>query len=116
MTLALERLPPTTSRRKRRSSPPSWSTPRPSTTSRPSSKAADFFREKNGWIYDACLALWERDEAINQITVAHELARRDRLEDVGGQTYLADVIRRLPTRIGAEYYARIVKRDAPTAA
>ena len=63
--------------------------------------SADFFREKHGWIYDACLALADRDEAINQITVAHELARRDRLEEAGGQTYLADIIRRLPTSMGA---------------
>lgn len=39
----------------------------------------DFFREKNGWIFEAVLALWDRNEAINQITVAHELARRDLL-------------------------------------
>ncbi len=75
-------------------------------------KPYDFFREKNGWIYEACLELWSRDEAINQITVAHELARQERLEDVGGQTYLAEIIRRLPTSIGVEFYARIVKRDA----
>ncbi|MDZ7727723.1 MAG: replicative DNA helicase [Dehalococcoidia bacterium] len=73
---------------------------------------ADFFREKNGWVYDACLELWNRDEAINQITVAHELARRDRLEDVGGQTYLSDLIRHLPTSVGVEFYARIVRRDS----
>ena len=75
-------------------------------------KAFDFFREKNGWVYEACIDLWNRDEAINQITVAHELASRERLEDVGGQTYLADVIRRLPTSIGIEFYAQIVKRDS----
>ena len=75
-------------------------------------KPVDFFREKNGWVYDACVSLWNRDEVINQITVAHELATKDLLEDVGGQTYLADVIRRLPTSLGAEFYARIVKRDA----
>ena len=75
-------------------------------------KAGDFFREKNGWVYDACVALWNRDEVVNQITVAHELASRDQLQEVGGQTFLADVIRRLPTSIGAEFYARIVKRDA----
>lgn len=75
-------------------------------------KAPDFFREKNGWVYDACIALWNRDEVVNQITVAHELATKDRLEDVGGQTFLADVIRRLPTSLGAEFYARIVKRDS----
>ena len=44
----------------------------------------DFFREKNAWAYEACLALWDRNEAINQVTVAHELARRERLEEVGG--------------------------------
>ena len=75
-------------------------------------KAADFFREKNGWVYDACLSLWERDEAINQITVAHELARKERLEDAGGQVYLVDIIRRLPTSLGAEYYAGLVKRES----
>jgi replicative DNA helicase len=63
-------------------------------------------------VYDACTSLWERDEVINQITVAHELATKDRLEEVGGQTFLADVIRRLPTSLGAEFYARIVKRDS----
>jgi replicative DNA helicase len=75
-------------------------------------KAIDFFREKNGWVYEACLDLWNRDEAINQITVAHELARKERLEEVGGQTYLADTIRRLPTSLGVEFYAQIIKRDA----
>ncbi len=75
-------------------------------------KPADFFREKNGWVYEACISLWNRDEAINQITVAHELAQKDRLQDAGGQAYLADTIRHLPTSLGAEFYARIVKRDA----
>lgn len=55
-------------------------------------KPSDFFREKNAWVYQACVDLWTRDEAINQITVAHELARADRLEDAGGQAYLADTI------------------------
>ncbi len=75
-------------------------------------KPEDFFREKNGWVYEACLDLWNRDEAINQITVAHELARKDRLEETGGQTYLAETIRRLPTSVGVEFYAQIVKRDS----
>ncbi len=75
-------------------------------------KPLDFFREKNGWVYEACMDLWSRDQAINQITVAHELARKERLDDAGGQTYLAEVIRRLPTSLGAEFYAQIVKRDS----
>jgi replicative DNA helicase len=75
-------------------------------------RPADFFREKNGWVYEAICALWDRNEAINPITVAHELARRDRLEAVGGTAYLAQIVADLPTVVGVEYYAQIVARDA----
>ena len=74
--------------------------------------APDFFREKNAWIYEAAVELWGRDESINQITIAHELDRKERLEEVGGQSYLGDIIRQLPTSVGVEFYARIVKRDS----
>lgn len=72
----------------------------------------DFFREKNGWVYAAAMDVYGRGEDVNQITVAHELAQQHRLEDVGGQTYMADIIRRLPTSLGAQFYAEIVKREA----
>lgn len=72
----------------------------------------DFFREKNGWVFEAARTLWDRNEAVNQITVAHELARRERLEPIGGPAYLAQLIADLPTVVGAEYYAQIVARDA----
>jgi len=72
----------------------------------------DFFREKNAWIYEACLALSDRNEALNQVTVGHELARRERLEELGGLAYISRLVTELPTPIGVEHYARIVKRDA----
>jgi replicative DNA helicase len=75
-------------------------------------RPSDFFRESNGWTYDACLALWGRNETINQVTVAHELDRRGKLEEVGGLTFLSELILNLPTPIGVEHYAQIVKRDA----
>ncbi len=78
----------------------------------PRLKAEDFFREKNAWVYDACRALWDRSESINQITVAHELARRNRLEDVGGAAYLSRLVTDLPTSVGVEHYAGMVVRDA----
>ena len=72
---------------------------------------ADFFCEKNGWIFDAEQAVYNRDggAGVNQFTVAHELARLNLLEPAGGQAYLADVVRRLPTSLGSEFYAKIVK-------
>ncbi|MFQ6020092.1 MAG: replicative DNA helicase [Dehalococcoidia bacterium] len=72
----------------------------------------DFFREKNSWAFEACLAIWDRREAINQITVAHELARQGRLEEMGGNAYLSQLVTDLPTSVGVEYYAEIIQRDA----
>jgi len=75
-------------------------------------KPEAFFREKNRWLYGACLSLRERKEAINQITVAQELARQGKLEEVGGIAYLSHLVSVLPTSIHVEYYARIVHRLA----
>jgi hypothetical protein len=46
-------------------------------------KAEDFFSETNRIIYQACLSLYQRNEVINQITVAHELMRQNKLEQTG---------------------------------
>jgi replicative DNA helicase len=72
----------------------------------------DFYRDQNRWAYDAALALWSRNETINQVTMAHELSRRGKLDEVGGLPYLSRVVSDLATPIGVEHYARIVKRDA----
>ncbi len=72
----------------------------------------DFYRDQNRWAYEACLALWERNEPINQVTLAHELSRREKLDDSGGIPYLARIVGELATPVGVEYYAHIVKRDA----
>ena len=75
-------------------------------------KANDFYSEKNRWCFQACFALLERSEAINQVTAAHELSLQDRLEAVGGASYLAHLVLVVPTSVHIEYYARIVQRTS----
>jgi len=70
----------------------------------------DFYSEPNRGIYRACRALYERDEAINQITVAQELERLGILETCGGVAYLSHLISIVPTSLDIEHYARIVYR------
>lgn len=72
----------------------------------------DFFREKNQWVYSACIDLFNRNEPINQISVAQELVRVDRLEAVGGAGFLSHLVAIVPTSLHAEYYGRIVHRLA----
>ena len=52
----------------------------------------DFFAETNQWVYQACFSLYQRTEVINQITVAHELMRQGKLEQIGGAAYLSHLI------------------------
>ena len=75
-------------------------------------QSADFFQQRHAWMYEAALAFWERREAINQVTVAHELSRRGQLEAAGGHAYLSQIVLDLPTSVGVEHSARIVQRDA----
>lgn len=72
----------------------------------------DFFRERARLTYAACLALYERTEAINQITVAHQLAVQGKLEEVGGAGYLSYLVTSVPTSLHVDYYAQIVRRTA----
>jgi replicative DNA helicase len=72
----------------------------------------DFFDETNQVIYQACLSVHQRNEVVNQITVAHELMRQNRLEQIGGAAYLSHLLSITPTPLYVEHYARIVSNAA----
>jgi len=70
----------------------------------------EFYREKNLWVYEACFSLYERNEPIDQVTVAHELGRQGRLEAVGGAAYLSHLVSIVPTSVHVEHYGQTVHR------
>jgi replicative DNA helicase len=75
-------------------------------------RPADFYLEKNGWVYEAILDLYERREPTDIVTLSDELQRRGHLEAMGGVSYLTSFISAVPTAVHVEYYARIVERTA----
>lgn len=68
-----------------------------------------FYVHKNGWIYQAMLALARRSHAIDTLTVAEELARDHRLMEVGGEAYLAQLVNAVPTALNVETYGHLVE-------
>ncbi len=76
----------------------------------PLDESSHFYSEQGRWIYGACLSLYQRNEAINQITVAQELDRQGKLEGCGGAAYLSHLISICPTSLDIEHYAQIVYR------
>jgi len=72
----------------------------------------DFYVQENGWIYQAILALHERREPVDFVTLRNELEARGQLGEVGGAAYIAQLIDAVPTAIHVEAYGRIVEEAA----
>ena len=58
------------------------------------------------------LALTERGEPIDLITLTDSLKTRNELQEIGGATYLAELIDKVPSAANIAYYARIVREKA----
>ena len=69
----------------------------------------DFYKKAHAEIYQAILRLWERHEPIDILSVTSELKRADQLKDVGGSTYLTELINSVPTSSHIAHYAKIIR-------
>ena len=75
-------------------------------------KDGDFYRERNQLCFDAAMALFQRDQAVDQVTLAGELQRTEKLDLVGGMAYLSHLVSITPTSVHAEDYAQVVSRTS----
>ena len=75
-------------------------------------KPDGFYSETNKWIYEAILALNERHEPVDLITLTDELRRREQLDELGGEAYIIGLINIVPTSVNARYYGQIVESAA----
>lgn len=67
-----------------------------------------FYVVKHAWVYQAILALHEKGQAVDLLTVASELISRNQLQDTGGEGWLAELCGSVPTALNVESYAQIV--------
>jgi len=67
----------------------------------------DFYREAHARIYEAMLAISEKGEPVDIVTLSEELQRRNHLELVGGLAYMMQLGEFVPTTSNVTYYARM---------
>ncbi len=72
----------------------------------------DFYRDAHQTIYRTVLALYERRDPGDFITLSDELERLGTLEQVGGQSALLSLINCVQTSANIEHYGRIVRQKA----
>ncbi len=69
----------------------------------------DFYLEAHQRIFEKMLALYEKDQPIDPITLREELERSGELEQIGGVSYIARLMDGTPHLRNIEHYAKIVR-------
>lgn len=70
----------------------------------------DFYKNKHSFIYECMVELFERAEPIDVLTVSNRLAEKEKLEEIGGRSYLTELVNSVPTSAHAGQYANIVQK------
>ncbi|HEY9479072.1 MAG TPA: replicative DNA helicase [Gemmatimonadaceae bacterium] len=71
-----------------------------------------FYREQNRRMFRAMIAISERGDVVDPLTLSEELSRRGELEAGGGKERIGELIDAVPTAANVEYHAKIVKEKA----
>ncbi|HEX6976748.1 MAG TPA: replicative DNA helicase [Patescibacteria group bacterium] len=70
---------------------------------------AHFYDERHKEIYDTIIDLYEQRVPVDVLTVSERLKKRKSIKKVGGTTYLASLVEKVPTAAHVEHYGKIVK-------
>src|SRR5258705_3581365 len=72
----------------------------------------DFYREAHRRIFRAMLALAEKNEPVDLVTLSEVLRQRGELQDVGGCAHPAELAARVATAAHAAHYPKIGREKA----
>ncbi len=72
----------------------------------------DFYRDSHRKVFSAIIALSERSEPVDLVTLTGELQKAGGMDQVGGTSYLATLVDYVPTAANIVYYCRLVKEKA----
>ena len=72
----------------------------------------DFYRQAHKVIYSAMLTLHSKNEPIDMVTLIDELKKMNKLDDVGGVSYVTLLANIVPTAANAKFHAQIVEEKS----
>ena len=67
-----------------------------------------FYKESHADIYEAMMALFEKHEPVDVVTMTAQLKKMGKYKDVGGGIYLTELTNTVPTSGNIEFYGQIV--------
>ena len=75
-------------------------------------RGEDFYKEAHREVFEAMMALYNREEPVDLVTLSEELTQRQTLDAIGGITYLASLSSAVPTTTNVKYYSKIVEEKS----
>ncbi len=68
-----------------------------------------FYSETHRLIYKEVIGLLNKNKPVDIVTLKEEFRKKNKLKDIGGAVYLADLVNSVPTTANVDYYAQIVR-------
>lgn len=75
-------------------------------------KPEDFYHQKHQIIYQAMLDLYDKKEPIDVLSIASRLKEKKLLDEIGRNSYLAELVNCVPTASNVKHYAEIVRKKS----
>jgi replicative DNA helicase len=73
---------------------------------------AAFYRAAHRQIFESMIGLWEKNDAVDLLTVGEALKKRDQFDAVGGATYLAGLLNSVATAANVAHHAKLIQEKA----
>lgn len=75
-------------------------------------KISDFYKLAHQYIYEVMLECYNQGLGIDPIIINDKLKKKNKFDDIGGESVLYEIIETVPTAANVTNYARIVKEKA----
>lgn len=72
-------------------------------------RLGDFYKTSHNQIYQAMVELFEKNEPIDLLTITQKLEEKKELKNIGGASFLSELLQIVPTPAHLLHYAKIVR-------
>jgi replicative DNA helicase len=72
----------------------------------------NFYLDTHQIVFDCIKALFNKNRAVDLVTLTEELKKRKKLNDIGGEAYLSELVGKVSTAAHVGHYAEIVYQKA----
>ena len=75
-------------------------------------RLGDFYKDVHNLIYESMLELYEKREPIDVLSLSNILEEKGKLENIGGSSYLTELVNSVPSSSNVAHYAKVVQKKS----